>query len=154
MQRLWMLNLEWDEPLAELESDQWSEWLQELHLLSEITVPRCISPTLGEAVSRQFHVFCDASEAAFGAVIYLRTSLSNGKHHCSFVMSKTRVAPLKQMSIVRLELQAAVLAARLMDTVLKEATVVADAVVFWSDSKVVHRERKPEIPRLCGKQSR
>ena len=137
MQRLWMLNLEWDEPLAELESDQWSEWLQELHLLSEITVPRCISPTHGEAVSRQFHVFCDASEAAFGAVIYLRTSLSNGEHHCSFVMSKTRVAPLKQMSIVRLELQAAVLAARLMDTVLKEATVVADAVVFWSDSKVV-----------------
>ena len=137
MQRLWSQELDWDEGLAEPERELWEQWLRELRWLKAVAVPRCIRPVDWEAVASQFHVFCDASEAAFGAVIYLRTSQPNGEHHCSLVMSKTRVAPLKKMSIVRLELQAAVLAARLMDTVLKEATVVADAVTFWSDSKVV-----------------
>ena len=137
MQRLWTRNLEWDQQLPETENEQWEEWLQELQSLSEVTVPRCITPAHGEAVAHQLHVFCDASEAAFGASIYLRTSLSSGDHHCALVISKTRVAPLKTMSIVRLELQAAVLAARLMDTVLKEMTVTVDKVVLWSDSKVV-----------------
>ena len=137
LQHLWTLNLDWDQALPDHEDGRWRQWLAEPQRLKEVVVPRCLKPVEGEAVSSQFHVFCDASEAAFGAVIYLRTSLTNGEHHCSLVMSKTRVAPLKQMSIVRLELQAAVLAARLMDTVLKEATVAVDAVTFWSDSKVV-----------------
>ena len=111
MQHLWTLNLTWDERLAETESKTWENWPEELKLLKEVHVPRCMKPVAGEVTSHQLHVFCDASETAFGAVIYLRTSLSNGTHYCAFVMSKTRVAPLKQMSIVRLELQAAVLAA-------------------------------------------
>ena len=137
MQHLWTLDLEWDECLAESENEQWKKWLGELRRLEEVSVPRCIKPGDKEATSSQFHVFCDASEAAFGAAIYLRTSLSDGSHHCALVISKTRVAPLKAISIVRLELQAAVLAARLMDTVRKEATVETDSVTFWTDSQVV-----------------
>ena len=137
MQHLWTLQLAWDQRLAEPEEEQWRLWLDELQLLKGVSVPRCIKPVAGEEASRQFHVFCDASEAAFGAVIYLRTSLSNGDHHCSFVIGKSRVAPLKQISIVRLELQAAVLASRLMNSVREELTVKAEEVVFWSDSRVV-----------------
>ncbi|XP_074655644.1 uncharacterized protein LOC141909157 [Tubulanus polymorphus] len=63
--------------------------------------------------------------------------MPDGDLHCSFVMSKTRVAPLKMMSIVRLELQAAVLAVRLAEAIKKEVTCRIDETVYWSDSKVV-----------------
>ena len=137
MQHLWTLELEWDQPMPDPEAEEWRKWLEELQSLKGVSVPRCVKPSCCDPTTSQFHVFCDASEAAFGAVIYLRTSLPDGGHHCSFVVSKTRVAPLKQLSIVRLELQAAVLAARLMDTVLKDTTLTAESVTFWSDSKVV-----------------
>ena len=56
---------------------------------------------------------------------------------CCFVMSKNRVAPLKKTSIVRLEMQAAVLAIRLADNIKKEVTCSIDETFYWSDSKVV-----------------
>ncbi|XP_043212326.1 uncharacterized protein LOC122376502, partial [Amphibalanus amphitrite] len=63
--------------------------------------------------------------------------LDHSTHHCSFIMSKTRVAPLKRLSIVRLELQAAVLAVRLVDALQKEIPDQVKKVTYWSDSRVV-----------------
>ena len=63
--------------------------------------------------------------------------LPDGKIPVSFVMSKTRVPPLRQLSIPRLELQAALLAVRLADSVKREFTIQVSDTVFWSDSKTV-----------------
>ncbi|XP_043226749.1 uncharacterized protein LOC122383931 [Amphibalanus amphitrite] len=137
MQQLWTKQLDWDDELDREEQKEWEEWLQELPALRNISVPRCLRPTSSDTIARELHVFCDASEGAFGAVAYLRTTSPDSTHHCSFIMSKTRVAPLKRLSIVRLELQAAVLAVRLVDALQKEIPDQVKKVTYWSDSRVV-----------------
>ena len=136
MQRLWTRQLSWDDPLPEPELSQWLNWLHESNSLRNIKVSRCVRPR-EDVKSQELHVFCDASEAAFGAVIYMRSTTNSNVHHCRFLIAKNRVAPLKKLSIVRLELQAALLGARLTSTVLTELSRKPDAVFYWSDSSVV-----------------
>ncbi|XP_022785230.1 uncharacterized protein LOC111325651 [Stylophora pistillata] len=73
----------------------------------------------------------------FGAVCYARYLLPDGTIKFSFVMARNRVSPLKQLSIPRLELQAAVLAVRLCCVIKRELSVSIEDTVFWSDSKTV-----------------
>ena len=68
----------------------------------------------------ELHVFVEASMDAYGALSYWRSINFDEKIEVSFVVAKTRCAPLKTMSIPRLELQAAVLGTRLMNTIVKE----------------------------------
>lgn len=65
----------------------------------------------------------------------MRSSETDGKSHCSFVMVRARVAPLKAISIPRLELQATVMGARLAEYIRKY--ILVDSVTLWSDSKTV-----------------
>ena len=71
------------------------------------------------------------------SICYARYVLPDGTTHLSFVMSKTRVAPLRQLSVPRLELQAALLSVRLADAVKREFIIQLFDTVFWSDSKTV-----------------
>ena len=73
----------------------------------------------------------------FGATCYVRYSLPDGTIKVSSVMAWNRVAPLKQLSIPRLEPQAAFLAIRLYCVVKQEFTVNKKNSIFWSDSKIV-----------------
>ena len=83
----------------------------------------------------EVHTFCDASEEAFAAVVYLRSIYDDDDIRCSFLMANTKVAPKRALSVARLELQAAVLGARLADYVRKATTRHIDRVFFWTDSK-------------------
>lgn len=65
------------------------------------------------------HVFCDASGIAYGAVAYFRT-VTRGCINVSFVISKTRLAPIKALTVPRLELQAAVIVSRLNSKIFEE----------------------------------
>lgn len=140
VQQLWSLKYGWDDPLQGSELAAWETWITELTDLERIEVPRCFKADIPADfdVSRyELHVFCDASEIAFGAVAYLRMTTYDGTHTTSFVMSKTRLAPMKQLTIVRLELQAAVLGVRLAGFVKRELTYPISEVCYWTDSKVV-----------------
>ena len=75
----------------------------------------------------QLHVFCDTSELAYGAV----------KSHCSFVISKSRLAAIKTISLPRVELSAAVLGVRLYTMIIKETNLPIQKVLFWTDSTLV-----------------
>ncbi|XP_043243765.1 uncharacterized protein LOC122392683 [Amphibalanus amphitrite] len=136
MQSLWPKQLGWDEPLPEPERSVWLQWVSEKEQLGEVSIQRCLVPS-GKIEATQLHVFCDASEDAFGAVAYLRTTDEHGRHACRFVMAKTRVAPLKRISIVRLELQAALLGARMAHAIMQELTRPVTSTTFWTDSAVV-----------------
>ena len=81
-------------------------------------------------------MLCDASEIAYGAFAYFRT-VTRGQVNVSFVMSKIRLAPIKTLTIPRLELQAAVVAARLKTKILEEIDLKVNETYFWSDSKIV-----------------
>lgn len=82
-------------------------------------------------------VFSDASEDAFGPCAYVRWQLSTGGFNAQFIAAKSRVAPLKKLTIPRLELQGAVLASRLGKTILKESQLKFEKSVFFLDSKIV-----------------
>ena len=60
----------------------------------------------------QLHRFCDASEVAYSGVVYIRTTDEEGKVHMTLVIAKTKVAPIKRLSIPRLELCGAVILAK------------------------------------------
>ena len=100
-------------------------------------LPRCLCSDAPQEAQVELHVFGDASEKGFGAVCYARHVFPDGRIKVAFVMAKTRVAPLRQLSIPRLELQAALLAVRLADNIKKELTLHISETVFWSDSKTV-----------------
>lgn len=85
----------------------------------------------------QLHVFCDASEIAYGAVAYFRT-VTRGDVNVSFVISKTRLAPIEALTTPRLKLQAAVKAIKLKSKISEEIDFEMDETHFWSDSKIVH----------------
>ena len=91
----------------------WHGWLKELESLRAVSVPRCFKPPeFGAVVNVQLHHFSDASEYGYGAASYLRIVNNNGAIHCSFVLGKSRVTPLKVVSIPRLELTAVVVAVK------------------------------------------
>lgn len=85
----------------------------------------------------QMHIFCDASTKAFCAVAYWRWTDNKLITRVAFIASKCRVAGNKPITVPRLELQAAVLAARLADTITKEHKMTAERRIFWSDSTTV-----------------
>ncbi|XP_026012642.1 uncharacterized protein LOC113014968 [Astatotilapia calliptera] len=138
LQHLCKLRFGWDETIPAEMAQTWQKWVEDLVLLNKFSIGRCVTPKgFGEIESAQLHHFCDASETGYGAVSYLR--LSNGKQEVcvSFIIGKARVAPLKQVTIPRLELAAAVLAVRLDKMLSVELNLNLSESVFWSDSTTV-----------------
>ena len=114
MQHLCRKKLKWDDPIEPEHQARWNAWLTELPNIEQLHIPRCFKPSSKEEIrSTQLHNFSDASQSGYGAVSYLRFEDSKGDIHCSFVMAKSRVVPLKATTIPRLELAAAVVATRL-----------------------------------------
>lgn len=137
LQELCRRNLKWDEQIPSLFAKHWSDWLSDLQRIKDFKVDRCLKPTVfGTSVAVQLHHFSDASEVGYGTASYLR--LTEGeKVHVSFLVGKARVAPLKQITIPRLELTAAVLAVRVDAMLQKELLWQLEKSVFWTDSTTV-----------------
>lgn len=119
---------------------RWQVFLQELPKLEQLTIDRCFkSPVLGEIASCQFHHFSDASQQGYGAVTYLRITGQDGNVKCSFVMGKSRLAPIKPVTIPRPELSAAVVATTLKKISRGELSLPINQSFFWTDSTYVLR---------------
>ena len=140
LQQLCQLDLGWDDPIPQHLEDKWIKWTQDLPQLQEFKIRRCYKPPgFKSVVSCQAHYFADASETGYGAVAYLRMTDEEGKTHCSFLAGKARVAPLKAVTIPRLELTAATVAVRLDAQLRRELEITVDSSTFWSDSTTVLR---------------
>ncbi|XP_037868119.1 uncharacterized protein LOC119628748 [Bombyx mori] len=136
LQTIWKSNVGWDDEVELSQFEKWQSWLTELQKTSEFRTPRWLfNDGCGKQEPPELHIFCDASSKAFASVAYLRDKTTDGKWHGSFVIARARVAPLKVMSIPRLELQAALMGARLAHTLKKNIDV--NTVTYWSDSKTV-----------------
>ena len=92
LQRLWETKLDWDDHVPEDLLEVWSQWRRELPLLSDIHIARCYSPSAFSVSSMQLHGYCDASEDAYGGVVYLRLTDSVGNIHTEIVVAKTKVS--------------------------------------------------------------
>ena len=97
---------------------KWDNWVDNLSETKEIRVNRCLYETGGgDATEYYLHGFGDASKKAYCAMVYFVYRTKNGETRVRLVASKTRVAPLKELSIPRLELMSARILAQLMHTV-------------------------------------
>ncbi|XP_033109301.1 uncharacterized protein LOC117110650 [Anneissia japonica] len=138
--------LGWDQEVSSQDLSRWTHWLEELPQLRNVSINRCLRPTVGEH-KHDLHVFCDASQRGYAAVAYLR-STCQGNTHCAFVLGKTRLSPLKVMTIPRLELSAAVLACAVSQTIRKELEIPVKGVTFWTDSTSVLQYIRNESRRF------
>ncbi|XP_057380307.1 uncharacterized protein LOC130702709 [Daphnia carinata] len=137
IQDIWRPKFDWDFELDQNLIDRWIHWANSLPLLNGLVLDRCISPTGKDASTIELHVFGDASEMGFGAVCYARFVHPNGTADISILLSKSRLAPLKFMTIPRLELNAVVLAARLAVQAKEEHDIIFRKTIYWSDSSTV-----------------
>ena len=113
-QRLWLVNIGWDQQLPNDIHEKWMGILHELPQISRITIPRFISLSDTECI--ELIGFADASQCAYGACVYIRAG-SSSKVIVNLLTAKSKVSPLKIISIPRLELCAALLLARLASNV-------------------------------------
>ncbi|KAJ8909967.1 hypothetical protein NQ315_005974 [Exocentrus adspersus] len=134
MQKLWQSNTKWDEIIPDRLKDEWLRFYKELIYLRDINIPRHV--TSSDRTFVELHGFGDASEQAYGACVYLRTKLKNGHFISRLLCAKSRVAPLKKLSLPRLELSSAVLLARLTDKVKNAINIKIDQIFLWSDSTI------------------
>lgn len=133
MQELWQLSCDWDDPVPDPIKSNWKNYHRELNKISEHRVDRYAF--LPDAFI-QLHTFADASQSAYGACTYARCEDPRGKIRIQLLASKSRVAPLKRITIARLELEAAKLAAQLHTRIKQALDVNVSASYFWSDSAV------------------
>ena len=121
LQDLCRESIGWDDDVSEEYKSRWTKWLNELPLLDQLKVRRCVKPPeFGPVVSEQIHVFSDASSIGYGAAAYLRLRDESGRIHCSLLMGKARLAPVKAVTIPRLELTAATVSVRVAELLKKE----------------------------------
>lgn len=107
-QQLWKLKCDWDQEIPEKLRE---EWHKNMHSCLQVNIPR----QLCSKVETQLHIFSDASSKAYGAVAYLCSHIM-----CRFLIAKANISPIKTLTIPKLELTPAVLAARLA-TFIREA---------------------------------
>ena len=149
VQRLWLRKCGWDDELFQEEKREWHQWLEGLAIVPNLQIPRSITVSAVSDASQELHIFCDASETAFAAVAYLRLIEDGGAVKCSFLMARSRLAPLRQLTVLRLELQAAVLATRLANTIKREIDCLdGTKTTFWSDSEVILHYIRNESKRF------
>ena len=81
LQDLWRLELSWDQELPDYLQLRWRKWAEDLHLISDHTLPRYMGSLNLKVRDRTLHGFADASSKAYGGVVYLRTVY----HDCSIL---------------------------------------------------------------------
>ena len=133
LQELWQDTVTWDTVLNDTYQAKWASITADILIASQQWFPRQYIPSLLTASpsATALHVFADASPKAYGAATYIQCG-----NYSSLVMSKSRVAPVKQQSLPRLELMAAVVAARLGSFVHSSLNLNV-SMYYWSDSQIV-----------------
>lgn len=136
IQDTWRNKTKWDDEVIEAIRIRWLRWTKLFKRVGEMKLHRAYFPgfSAAEVGSVELHVFTDASEEAYACTAYFRVVI-NGKVYVTLAMAKAKVAPLKALSVPRLELMGALLGARLAKAVMEYHTYPICRRVFWTDSK-------------------
>ncbi|XP_034951554.1 uncharacterized protein [Chelonus insularis] len=135
MQELWVIKTGWDDPLNDSQVKSWKTFIDSLDELNHIEIPRWTG--MMKNLSIEIHGFSDASQLAIAAVVYIKTYGLNTTQ-VTLLCSKTRVAPIKRMTIPRLELSAAVLLTKLVAQCRQVLNLNQAPCYLWTDSAIVH----------------
>ncbi|XP_033229625.1 uncharacterized protein LOC117181167 [Belonocnema kinseyi] len=134
IQQLWKHQLGWDDQVPPDVHEMWLEYKKQLPLLNSVRYQRCI--VHNSSIDSQLHGFCEASEKAYGACLYLRSTDNRGNYHCELICSKSRVAPLKTMTLPKLELCTTALLVQLFNSTIRSLRIDFWKKVFWSYSTI------------------
>ena len=137
LQRVWEAKVEWDKDVPDVIYREWSLWQSQLKHLACVHIPRYYFPKDVTVSHIQLHGFSDASENAYAAVVYIRATDGNGRNHVSLVSAKTKVSPIKRLTIPRLELCGAHLLAKLLELVRLTLGLPIESIYAWTDSTIV-----------------
>jgi hypothetical protein len=135
IQRLWVQNLDWDDPVSLDTANEWKSFAKNISDLQKIEIPRfalCVN-----LVHFELHSFSDASQHAYGACVYLKSVDVANNVTVKLLCAKSKVAPLKATTMPRLELCAALLAAKLCKAVSESLRVQPTRMIHWCDSTIV-----------------
>lgn len=135
MQQLWQLQLDWDESLPIKIHTEWNTFINDLIHLNDFSFKRNVTQRASHNV--ELHGFCDPSDRAYGACIYVRSINETGQIKTDLLCAKSRVALLKTATLARLELCAATLLATLCRNVQEAMTEEIKPATFWTDSTIV-----------------
>ena len=105
LQKLWKLGMTWDEPVPESLAAVWRSWTDELHYITDHPIARCYYSPDKTRLHNQLHGFSNASNVAYGGVVYVMTLYKDTTVSVSMVLAKTKVAPISPAGTTpRLEL--------------------------------------------------
>ena len=147
-QQVSRLKMNWDDVVPPEVVVEWNDWWTSLENLQDLKFPRCLVGELYRGAVCELHHFSDASEKAYGMVSYLRVEKPGMDTQVMLVLAKARVAPLKLVTIPRLELCAAVLAVKMNVVLNKEMSIDLGRSTFWCDSQIVLCYIRSNVLRL------
>ena len=124
----------WDEPLKKDLQDEWLIIAKDIQVATTVTIPRryFTNADLSSIAAAQLYVFADASIKAYGVVAYLQVN-----EYTAFVIAKTRVAPVKELTLPKLELMAALIAARVSNFITTSLSLQGISTHLWADNQIV-----------------
>jgi len=136
VQQAWNKNLDWDQKIPEEMQSKIQECAKDVELVNQISINRWMNFS-SQCTNVSIHAYCDASMQLYSSCIYLYFEKDNVQQS-HLLCSKSRVAPRKEQTIPRLELQAALLSARLVNTIKRQFTEGDKlSIKCFSDSQVV-----------------
>jgi len=134
LQQVWAMKIDWDSPLSSDIQDRWTSFHRDLEKLQNVSIPRKV---LSKPIEFQIHGFCDASQEAYGACIYVRSRSSENAWQVQLLCAKSRVAPIKGSTIPRLELNGALVLTQLLEGLTRSWEINRYKCHLWTDSTVV-----------------
>ncbi|CAL8121990.1 unnamed protein product [Orchesella dallaii] len=133
LQRVWINKLKWDDELPENERRTFMRWCEEIEDLGIVRIPRLSTAGVIDRDKWSLHTFTDASKEAYSAVVFLRVQ-TDSSVHVQLLAAKSRVAPIKPLTIPKLELMGCLIGKRLAASVKKALSFDEGKEHYWSDS--------------------
>ncbi|GFW35211.1 integrase catalytic domain-containing protein [Trichonephila clavipes] len=146
LQSLWQLKVDWNDLLPSNLVSYWKSFIDALESINCLDIPRyCLQD---KSIRTELHGFSDSSEKAYSAALYLRCINTSGQISVRLLCSKSKVAPLKSITIPRLELCGAVLLSKLLKRTLDAFKVNISQIYLWTDSSIVLAWIKKPLAQL------
>ncbi|XP_064463564.1 uncharacterized protein LOC135374554 [Ornithodoros turicata] len=134
-QDLWHKACPWDAPISEDKTRAWEAWKADLPHITQLQLRRCVLQS-DQGENLEIHCFADASPRAYGTAVYVGIRPRNGHPFAHLLLARARLAPLKQVTLPRLELLACLLASRLYRHISAVNVLSMAPAYFWTDSCV------------------
>lgn len=135
-QSLWSITLQWDDALPPSILNEWLKFREQLPQLEKLKIRRWTGNTAHNKLI-ELHGFSDASMKAYAAVVYTKVIDVEGNLTITLLTAKTKVAPIKTISLPRLELCGALLLAHLLERTMTQLHIPLTSVQAYVDSQIV-----------------